>query len=192
MLDLTDEALVERAKANDQDAYTELYRRIIPRISAMIRRVLFKVPDEAEDCIQITASKIFLGIDSFEGRSKFQTWCGRIAINEAVMALRKLTAPTRPDRLGNVIYFDHSNDDLVQIEPVWEDPEFNAILARADLDKVLPHIAPGYRRVIQDRYIDGYEHNEIAAMRGCSIGAAKSQRFHAVAACRRAFQNLEK
>lgn len=188
--DLADEELVERAKANDQGAYTELYRRTLPRIRGVIFKILHSHPEQTEDCVQETVAKAFLKIDSFKGNSKFATWCTRIAINEAVMLLRKLK--TEHKYVPTVSYDQFDDEEMGFIDPVSKGREFEALEARYDLAKFIHLVPRCFRDALIDRYIYGYEFKEMAAKNNRSIGGMKSNAFRGRAFARKIVQNLEK
>lgn len=84
----TEQALVERCKAGDHAAFEEL----IQQSSATARRAIRAIapnPADADDVMQDTFVKAFQGLRSFDQRSKFSTWLTRIAINNALMLLRR-------------------------------------------------------------------------------------------------------
>src|SRR5580704_4804622 len=80
--------LVDKAKAGDQQAFTDLvsrYQRKIYRLAKNITRN----DEDAEDVLQEAFLKAYEHLDGFEGNSRFYTWIVRIAVNEALMKLRK-------------------------------------------------------------------------------------------------------
>jgi RNA polymerase sigma-70 factor (ECF subfamily) len=80
--DAADEDLVERARAGDEEAFTELVRRYSP---ALLRLARMYVPSQAvaEDVVQETWLGVLRGLERFEGRSSFKTWLFRILVNRA-------------------------------------------------------------------------------------------------------------
>ena len=87
--DLFDEtALVERARAGDAAAFTELVEKYERKIYRLAKHIT-QNDEDAEDVLQETFLKAYSHLDSFAGQSKFYTWIVRIAVNEALMKLRK-------------------------------------------------------------------------------------------------------
>src|ERR1700733_3948157 len=84
----SDETLIERARAGNSSAFGELVRRHSSRVYGMSFKVL-KNREDAEDNLQNAFCKAYGKIQQFEGKSQFSTWLMRIAINEALMMLRK-------------------------------------------------------------------------------------------------------
>ena len=84
----TEQALVERCKAGDHAAFEEL----IQQSSSIARRAIRAItrnPADVDDVMQETFAKAFQALRSFDQRSKFSTWLTRIAINNALMLLRR-------------------------------------------------------------------------------------------------------
>ncbi len=88
LIEESDDSLVERAKTGNFRAFERLVVRYEPRVFRTILRITGNRED-AEDGIQETFLRAYRGLDSFQGRSKFATWLTRIAINQALMCLRK-------------------------------------------------------------------------------------------------------
>ena len=84
----SDEALVISAKAGMHLAYAELCRRHSTSIFRTIHRIT-RSEEDAEDGLQESLLKAFIHLNRFDGRSKFSTWLTRIAINSALMIVRK-------------------------------------------------------------------------------------------------------
>ena len=88
-------ALVARAKAGDMEAFTDLVKHYDRRVFRMAKQIT-QNDEDAEDVLQETFLKAYSHLDDFQGNSKFYTWLVRIAVNEALMKLRKRRS--RPDR----------------------------------------------------------------------------------------------
>src|SRR5580692_3141829 len=86
--EMSDEMLAARAKSGDMDAFVELSQRHANRVFQTTYRVTRNRQD-AEDALQEAFLNAFTHMKNFEGRSSFSTWLTRIAINSALMILRK-------------------------------------------------------------------------------------------------------
>src|SRR5580692_2611413 len=84
----TDEVLVAAAKSGDHSAFAELWTRHSNAAFKMAYRIVGN-RDDAEDVIQDAWMKAYVHLRTFDGRSKFSTWLVRIAINSALMTLRR-------------------------------------------------------------------------------------------------------
>ena len=83
-----DAQLVSEAKAGSRDAFAELQNLYARRLYNTVLRIT-KNHEDAEDALQDTFLRAYLALDSFEGRSQFASWLTRIAINSALMVLRR-------------------------------------------------------------------------------------------------------
>ena len=88
MTDTCDMYLVAAAKDGDHQAYAELCRRHSKQILRTVLRITRNIAD-AEDTLQEALLKAYTHIGEFDGRSAFSSWLTRIAINTALMLLRK-------------------------------------------------------------------------------------------------------
>jgi RNA polymerase sigma-70 factor (ECF subfamily) len=79
---------VVAAKCGDGQAFEILIERNQRRILAVARRFT-RIREDAEDIVQQSLQKAFAQLHRFEGKSRFSTWLTRIAINEALMFLRR-------------------------------------------------------------------------------------------------------
>ena len=84
-----EEAVVNAAKRGNEQAFEILVRCHQPRILALALRYT-RVREDAEDVVQQSFQKAFVHLHKFEGKSSFSTWLTRIAINEALMWLRRV------------------------------------------------------------------------------------------------------
>ena len=171
-----DEMLVVAAKKGDEKAFETLVRRHRPRILALALRYT-RVREDAEDVVQQALQKTFIYLNSFEGRSSFSTWVTRIAINEALMWLRKARAlrEVSVDNLG-------SEDETVpalEIPDLRPDPEAE-YLQREGLQilfAAIGELRPGMRTAIELRELGELTNRETARRMGLSLGAVKARVF---------------
>jgi RNA polymerase sigma-70 factor (ECF subfamily) len=84
----SDEELLLRLRAGDEDAYSQVVRLHAGRLQSTARRLLGD-EHEAQDAVQETFLAAFRGIDRFEGTAALSTWLHRIAVNQALQRLRK-------------------------------------------------------------------------------------------------------
>ncbi len=80
--------LLARAQSGSEDAFAELARKHSSQIYKCSLRIL-QNREDAEDNLQNVLLQTFRNINSFKGKSQFSTWLVRIAVNEALMKLRK-------------------------------------------------------------------------------------------------------
>jgi RNA polymerase sigma-70 factor, ECF subfamily len=84
----SDQSLVSAAIAGDLTAFTALCRLHSPRLLRTVRQIT-RNHEDAEDAVQDAFMRAFVHLKSFDGRAQFATWLTRIALNSALMILRK-------------------------------------------------------------------------------------------------------
>lgn len=171
-------ALVVRAKAGDMSAFSDLVNHYERRVFRMAKQIT-QNDDDASDVLQETFLKAYTHLEDFQGNSKFYTWLVRIAVNEALMKLRK----RRSDRtvpLDEPI--DTGEDEVAREIAVWdqnpEDSYSREELGRI-LDEAIQSLKPAYRTVFILRDIEEMSIEETAEALGLSISAVKSRLLRA-------------
>ncbi|MFQ5927970.1 MAG: RNA polymerase sigma factor [Terriglobia bacterium] len=169
--ELSEAAAIQRAQRGDPEAFEHLYHRHKGRVYSLCLRMLGN-PAEAEDLAQEAFLQLFRKIHTFRGESAFSTWLHRLAVNVVLMHLRRKSLP--------VLSFEETTEsdqtgDVLRHEPGEEDAQLVGTLDRVTLEEAIAELPPGYRVIFLLHDVEGYEHNEIAAMLGCSVGNSKSQ-----------------
>ena len=171
--------LVLAAQSGDGVAFTQLTERHAQLVFRTIYRIVNSWED-AEDVFQETMMKAFVRIRSFEGRSRVSTWLTKIAINTALMALRKRR------RRYTEIAIDNPDDDLqngtpIQLRDVRDNPEqlYWKSERDASLDSAIAKLQPTLRIVIELQREHGYSGEELARSLGISLAAVKSRLLRA-------------
>ena len=112
--------LVTRARGGELDAFNDLVRRYERKIYRLAKNIT-QNDEDAEDVLQETFLKAYEHLGDFQGNSKFYTWLVRIAVNEALMKLRKRKSD-RTVPLDEPV--DTGEETVVREIAVWdEDPE---------------------------------------------------------------------
>src|ERR1700730_2163260 len=88
---MSDESLVEAVKSGHSTAFATLSERHRPQLFRAAHRIT-RNDQDAEDAVQDALLRAFVHMADFDGRSSFGTWLTRIAINSALMILRKRRA----------------------------------------------------------------------------------------------------
>ena len=182
---LDDEKLVAAAKYGQTAAFDVLCERLAPRILRALFRIT-KNREDAEDALQDSFLSAFLHIREFDGRSAFSTWLTRIAINSALMILRK-------KRTSHEISLDNSADSNAKASS-WEMPDHapnpEKRYAQRERENILrgaiSTLRPTIRKVIELQQLQEHSMKETAAIIGISVPAAKARLFHAKIALRKA------
>ena len=127
---------------------------------------------EAEDLTQEAFLQLYRKIATFRGESAFSTWLHRLSVNVVLMHLRKKGLP--------VVSLEEttqggSEEDTPKKDFGAEDVALAGSIDRLQLQRAVESLPPGYRTIFVLHDVEGYEHNEIAGIVGCSIGNSKSQ-----------------
>ncbi len=161
--------LIERAKQGDAQAFQALYDKHKRRVYSLCLRMTANTA-EAEDLTQEAFLQLYRKIGTFRGESAFSTWLHRLSVNVVLMQLRKKSLP--------VVSLEESTqgeEDTPKKDFGAEDLALAGSIDRLQLQKAVDDLPPGYRMIFVLHDIEGYEHNEIATIVGCSIGNSKSQ-----------------
>ncbi len=180
-------ALVLAAKGGDGHAFEILIKRYKQRILA-VARGFTHIREDAEDVVQQSFQKAFVHLDRFEGKSSFSTWLTRIAINEALMLLRRRRGPREvsiDDLKGNeeTQFGREIPDSGPGPESVFLQDERSRILSAA-MDKLTPKT----RTAIELRELGELSMRETARLMGLSVEAVKGRLFHGRRKLRRVLQ----
>ena len=160
---------IERAKQGDEEAFELLYHLHKRRVYSLCLRMTANTA-AAEDLTQEAFLQLFRKIGTFRGESAFSTWLHRMAVNVVLMQLRKKGLP-----LVSLEETIETEEESPKKEPGAEDVRLAGSINRLQLEQAIGDLPPGYRMVFLLHDVEGYEHNEIAEMVGCSIGNSKSQ-----------------
>ena len=167
----TEAEAIRLAQAGDAASFEHLYQLHSRRVYALCLRMVGN-PSDAEDLMQEAFLQLFRKIGTFRGESAFSTWLHRMTVNVVLMRLRKKTLPaasleetTEPDEETGGPRKDIGAPDL----------RLSGAVDRVNLERSIEKLPPGYRTVFVLHDVQGFEHNEIAGIMGCSVGNSKSQ-----------------
>jgi RNA polymerase sigma-70 factor (ECF subfamily) len=138
-----DVALVERARGGDVHAFETLVKQYDRQVFRIAQHIT-QNREDAQDVVQDAFLKAYEKLDQFQGNSKFYTWLVRIAVNEALMRLRKR-------RTGKMVSIDEDVQteegsvprDLAEWRPNPEQ-EYNQAELADILRKTINGLPPGY------------------------------------------------
>jgi RNA polymerase sigma-70 factor (ECF subfamily) len=185
---LCDSSLVAAAQSGVHHAYVELCTRHRDMVFRTVQRIT-RNREDAEDVLQESWMRGFMNIRRFDGRSAFSTWLTRIAINAALMLLRK--------RRG---ILEHSLDETMEpnqlrfaeaVEPASNPEErFLAREQQLQVRNAIRRLPPRLRTVVELRQSRDGSIEEIASVAGISVAATKSRLLRAKLALRRPLRHL--
>jgi len=161
---------IERAKEGDSESFEALYGLHKRRVYSLCLRMTGNTA-EAEDLTQEAFLQLYRKIATFRGESAFSTWLHRLAVNVVLMHLRKKGLP----EVSLQETLEPTEEDGPKRDIGSQDQTLAGSIDRVNLERAIESLPPGYRIIFVLHDIEGYEHNEIAEMMGCSIGNSKSQ-----------------
>lgn len=170
-------ALVAAAKAGDASAFEELVNRYEGKIYRLGRNIT-QNSEDAEDVMQEAFLKAYENLDRFQGNSRFYTWLVRIAVNQALMKLRR----RRPNQFSLDEQIETEDDLLPRELQDWgPTPEQRYVQTelRQILDTAITDLDPSFRIVFQLRDIEELSTEETAEALGLSVPAVKSRLLRA-------------
>jgi RNA polymerase sigma-70 factor, ECF subfamily len=166
---ITESEAIEQAKQGQEAAFEVLYHLHKRRVYSLCLRMVSN-PAQAEDLAQEAFLQLFRKIGTFRGESAFSTWLHRMTVNVVLMQLRKKGLPVVS--LEETLEAD---DEAPRKEFGTKDLKLTGSIDRLQLQRAIDRLPPGYRTVFVLHDVEGFEHNEIAQIVGCSIGNSKSQ-----------------
>jgi RNA polymerase sigma-70 factor, ECF subfamily len=168
--DTGDAETIARAQQGDAEAFRMLYEKHKRRVYSLCLRMTANTA-EAEDLAQEAFLQLYRKIGTFRGESAFSTWLHRLSVNVVLMHLRKKSLPVVPlEETAPVGEEDSAKRDFGA-----EDVSLTRSIDRLQLQRAVDSLPPGYRMIFVLHDVEGYEHNEIARIAGCSVGNSKSQ-----------------
>ena len=183
--ELSEAKAIRMAQQGDERGFERIYRLHSQRVYALCFRMMRGNAAEAEELTQESFLQLFRKIGTFRGESAFSTWLHRLAFNIVLMRMRK--------RNYQVVSLDEMlepGEKTAGLEKyiASRDLRLCGTIDRMDIERAIEQLPKGYKAVFILHDVQGYEHNEIAAMRGCSVGNSKSQSNKARARMRRLLQ----
>lgn len=156
------DSLIQRGKRGDRKAFEQIYRLFERPVYTLGLRLCGQ-PSEAQDVLQDSMIKVMTKIGEFKGQSPFWGWLRQIAVNEALMRLRRSSRGFLEDDV-------HEADlcDTVCLLP----PQ---AAEAAQLVEALQQLSPATRSVLWLYHAEGFTHEEIAEQTGKSVSFSKSQ-----------------
>jgi RNA polymerase sigma-70 factor (ECF subfamily) len=170
-------AFLVAAKRGDSAAFEILCKQSANTVFHMARRMM-RNNEDAEDVVQESFQQAFIHLKSFNGNSRFSTWLSRIAINAALMKLRK------KHRLWDVSLDEsaETEESYSRIEVDDQGPNPEQLYVQKERERILSQamneLTPGMRKAIELRELDERSTEETARIMGISVSAVKARVFH--------------
>jgi RNA polymerase sigma factor (sigma-70 family) len=150
-------SLIERGARGDMRAFEQIYRLFERPVYTLALRMLGDA-DEAQEILHDAMLQLFRKLGQFRGDAPFWGWLRQIAVNEALMRLR---------RRGVV----QTVDEMPEPEDTHSAPPEH----QGDLERALNGLPEVTRSVVWLYHVEGYSHEEIATSFGKSVSFSKSQ-----------------
>lgn len=163
---LPDDELARRARDGDVAAFEQLYRAHAPAVTALARRMA-RDPSHVAELVQDVFVRAWEQLGNFKGHSAFSTWLHRLGVN---VILNRFRASGRQEERWIA-----DSEAVIDRSP---SPATDAD-ARMDLDAALARLPEGARVVFVLHDMQGYSHDEIAAMTGTAAGTSRAQLWRA-------------
>jgi len=171
-------ALVLAAKKGDLDAFSQLVKRYDRNVFRIAQHITHN-DEDAQDVVQDAFLKAYTNLEQFQGNSKFYTWLVRIAVNEALMRLRK----RRTDRTVSLDEDVETEEGSMPREVADWSPNPEQMYGTSELGDILKKtiqgLPPGFRTVFVLRDVEQLSTEETAEMLGLSVPAVKSRLLRA-------------
>src|ERR1700732_3085337 len=170
-------ALLLAAKTGDSAAFEILCKQSAKTVFHLARRIM-RNNEDAEDVVQESFQQAFTHLQRFKGDSRFSTWLSRIAINAALMKLRRKrhvrdASLDEPSGTGELSPRIDLEDQGLNPEQLYAQKERQRILSQA-----LTELTPGTRKAIELRELGERSTEETAQIMGISVTAVKARVFH--------------
>jgi len=170
--------LVEAARSGDIGAFESLVRRYDRNVFRIAQHIT-QNREDAEDVVQDAFLKAYQNLGQFQGQSKFYTWLVRIAVNEALMRLRR----RRPERTVSIDEDVKTEEDSMPREIADWSPNPEQMYTQAELKdilgKTIQGLPPSFRTVFVLRDVEGLSTEETASALDLSVPAVKSRLLRA-------------
>jgi len=162
---------IRLAQQGDAAAFENLYQAHSRRVYALCLRMVGN-PAEAEDLMQEAFLQTYRKIQTFRGDSSFSTWLYRVTVNIVLMKFRR-------KKHAEVSLEEYTERDEESLSPRSEfgeaDLRLTGSIDRINLQRAIEQLPPGFKSIFILHDIQGYKHEEIGKILGCSAGNSKSQ-----------------
>lgn len=170
---MSEEEIVRRALAGDQDAYRVLYDQNLKRLQGM----LFRWTQNTEDAKEIAHEALahaFSRLGSFRGEAQFASWVGTIAINFTRMRHRKFVSSA-------AVSVSLDDDSVIDWKEKLGAVDGNqvGVIDRMALAEAIVRLPKGLKQVFMMAYVEGLEAREIAKVLRITVPATKARMYRA-------------
>ena len=169
-MEVDERELIERCRAGDDTAFSELVDRYKDLVYGLIHRMIAD-RSAADDLAQEVFLKVHRGIPYFRGEARLSTWIFRIVQNVCVQARSRRAPDESLDGRGDA--------DRPARQFGSRDGAFAAIEDRDRLDKALAQLPPNYRMLVIAHYVKGIQYESLAEALNLPLGTVKTHLYRA-------------
>ena len=185
------EQLLRKAMDGDKEAVNVLFGACMTQLRGTAAR-FFRNREDVEDVVQESLLSAHRNFGQYQGRAKFSTWLHRIAINEALMELRRR-------KIRTMISLDEAPPDKENFSSAipLPDPapnpeaEYSRKEEQQFLDATLEKIPAAFRTALRTYYFKELTTKEGASVLGITMANFKSRLYHARRALRKSLRQTE-
>lgn len=159
---MTEVELIQGCIKGSRNHQRALYERFCGSMMGVCMRYAAN-EEEAEDILQEGFMTVFKKIDTFSGSGELGGWMRKVFVNTALMAYRKNKARLNQLDVDSIGYQLDSGMDVF------------SMVSTGDLMHMIQQLPAGARLVFNLYAVEGFDHQEIAAQLGVSVGTSKSQ-----------------
>ncbi|MFW6160708.1 MAG: RNA polymerase sigma factor [Acidobacteriota bacterium] len=172
------EQWLRRGKDGEKEALASIYEHFKGKVYSLAYRYTYNTA-VAEDILQDTFIKVFGQLSSVKSSETFTGWLFRIAINTSLSYLRKNKKHLKQTSSLENMVLEAQSPESTQHEDMMV----------SSLEKAIGKLPHGLKSVFLLHDVQGFKHEEVARILGCSVGTSKSQLFKARMKLRELFES---
>lgn len=172
----SDENLIAAVCRGQEAPFTEVYRRYYQRIFRFLTGAI-RSRTTAEDLVQEVFLRVVQSSDRFDPAYRFETWIFTIARNLVKNEYRKRSRQGTTTSLDDLTFAVSEEQLNEPATPLWMAKEESLFVAQA-IDRAMTELSPEVHMILQLRYREGLEVNEVAQIIGCPVGTVKSRVYY--------------
>lgn len=160
------DALIQRAKEKDSDAFDILYRTYYQKMMGVCMNIIKEDKETAKDLVHDAFVMAFVSIGSLKDNTRFYEWLTSIVRNVSLKHVER-RGRTRIQPLSTV-----NEEDAVFVDPASSPDSY---MDHKELLRLINQLPEGYRKILRLYVIEGFSHKEIADMLGIEPHSSSSQ-----------------
>jgi RNA polymerase sigma-70 factor (ECF subfamily) len=173
-------ALVRRAQAGDETAYSQIVERYQSKVFSIIHGIV-RQRNDVEDIAQQVFAKVYFSLRNFDFRSSLITWIYKITVNECFDYLRK-------KKVRKLVYESENSEPALD-----RGGRADSNLARRDyVVKLMDKVSDEEKQLLMLKEVEGYSVEELSGMLKMNENTIKVKLFRARQKLVKAAQRLDR